>query len=62
MKDAFPQHGVENYFEMFNKFGQTGEPTFSRVKVSTEAIEIDTYTVRDSGDITLFDTFRVVKE
>jgi len=61
MEAALPQHGVKNYFELFNKFGQTGEPTFSRVKVSTEAIEIDTYTVNDSGKPTLFDTFRVVK-
>ena len=30
---AILQHGVENYFEMFNKFGQTGEPTFSRITV-----------------------------
>jgi hypothetical protein len=62
MEAALPQHGVKNYFELFNKFGQTGEPTFSSVKVSTDAIEIDTYTVDDSGKITLFDTFKVVKD
>jgi hypothetical protein len=61
MEAAFPQHGVENYFELFNKFGQTGEPTFSSVKVSTEAIEIATFTVNDDGDATLFDAFKVVK-
>jgi len=52
---------VKNYFELFNKFGQTGEPTFSRVKVSTESIEINTYTVDDGGKTVLFDTFKVVK-
>jgi hypothetical protein len=62
MEAAIAQHGVQNYFEMFNKFGQTGEPTFSRVKVQSGAIEIDTYTVSDSGDAVLFDTFRIIKK
>ena len=61
MEAARPEHGVENYFDLFNKFGQTGEPTFSRIKVATEAIEIDTYTVDDSGQTALFDSFSVVK-
>jgi len=61
MEIAIPQHGVQNYFEMFNKFGQTGEPTFSRVKISSSSIEIDTYTVNDSGDAVLFDTFTIIK-
>jgi len=62
MEAALPQHGVENFFDFFNKFGQTGEPTFSRVKVSTEAIEIATYTVDDEGGVSLFDSFKVVKK
>jgi 3',5'-cyclic AMP phosphodiesterase CpdA len=62
MEAAFPQHGVQNYFDFFNKFGQTGEPTFSRLKVSTEIIEITTYTVSESGDVAVFDTIRVVKK
>ena len=61
MEAAFPQHGVKDYFSLFNKFGQTGEPTFSRVKVSTDAIEISTYTVDDNGKTELFDAFRIVK-
>jgi len=61
MEDALPQHGVDKYFELFNKFGQTGTPTFSHVQVSTDVIEIDTYTVDDGGEIMLFDTIRVVK-
>ena len=61
MEAALPQHGVKNYFGLFNKFGQTGEPTFSRVKISTDTIEIDTYTVDDNGKTTLFDAFRIVK-
>ena len=52
---------VPNYFQMFNGFGQTGEPTFSHVTVSTASIKIATYTVSDSGVATLFDEFTVVK-
>jgi hypothetical protein len=62
MEAALPQHGVPSYFDLFNKFGQTGEPTFSRIKVSTETVEIATFTVSDSGDVAVFDTFKVVKE
>ena len=62
MEEAFPQHGVKDYFELFNKFGQTGEPTFSRVKVSTNAIEIDTYTVDNEGKTELFDSFQIIKQ
>jgi hypothetical protein len=62
MEAALPQHGVQDYFGLFNKFGQPGEPTFSRIKVSTQAIEIATYTLGDSGNVELFDTFRVVRD
>jgi hypothetical protein len=61
MENAFPQHGVPHYFEQFNKFGQTGKPTFSLVKVSTDNIQIDTYTVYDDGATEVFDSFRIVK-
>jgi hypothetical protein len=62
MEAAFPQHGVKDYFGFFNKFGQTGEPTFSRIKVATDAIDVATYTISDNGEIALFDAFRIVKE
>ena len=62
MEAIFPQHSVNDYFGLFNKFGQTGKPTFSCVKVSTDAIEIDTYTVDDNGETTLFDAFRIVRK
>lgn len=55
------KHGIENYFNMFGKFGQTGEPTFSRVSVSSDVISITTYTVDDEGKATEFDSFTVVK-
>lgn len=60
---ALPKHEVANYWGLFSgKFGQTGEPTFSRVDVSTGKITIETYTVDDLGQPTLFDSFSVVKD
>ncbi|MDR1761927.1 MAG: metallophosphoesterase [Bacteroidales bacterium] len=54
-------HAVPDYYQFFHRFGQTGEPTFSKVTVSTEAIRIATYTVNDEGAATEFDAFEVVK-
>ena len=59
---GFPQHGITDFFDMLNKFGQTGEPTFSKVSVTTNAIDVATYTVSDTGTATLFDEFRIVKK
>lgn len=63
MIDALNSHGVNNYWGLFSgKFGQTGEPTFSDVTVTTDTIFISTYTVGDSGNTSLFDSFKVIKE
>jgi len=62
MEAAYPQHGVKDYFSFFNKFGQTGEPTFSQIKVSAGAIDVATYTVDNDGKAERFDTFKIVKE
>jgi len=62
MEAAYPQHGVKDYFGFFNKFGQTGEPTFSRIRVSTESIDVNTYTVDNNGKAELFDAFKIVKK
>lgn len=63
MEASFAKHEVENYWGLFSgKFGQTGEPTYSRVDVTPEAFTISTYTVDDAGNPTLFDSFRVIKE
>ncbi|MDR0733350.1 MAG: fibronectin type III domain-containing protein [Dysgonamonadaceae bacterium] len=61
MEASLEKHGITNYFDMFNKFGQTGEPTFSNIRVSTEDIKIDTYTVNAEGEATLFDSIKVVR-
>lgn len=54
--------GLTGYFSYFTgRFGQTGEPTFSNISVSTDAIKVSTYSISDSGVATLFDTFDIVK-
>jgi len=54
--------GISNYFSMFTgRFGQTGEPTFSNVEVSSDTIIISTYTVNDQGTASLFDSFKIIK-
>jgi 3',5'-cyclic AMP phosphodiesterase CpdA len=62
MKAAEGTTRVADYYQFFHRFGQTGEPTFSNVSVSTNAIIISTYTVDDAGTATLFDSFEVIKE
>lgn len=54
--------GLTDYFSFFTgRFGQTGEPTFSNISVTSDSINIATYTVDDNGIPTLFDNFKVVK-
>lgn len=54
--------GLANYFGFFTgRFGQTGEPTFSKVDVSTDSLKIATYTVNDAGAASLFDAFKIVR-
>ena len=62
MDASIGMHNITNYFDMFGKFGQTGEPTFSQVCISTGAIVISTYTVDTNGNTTLFDTVRIVRD
>lgn len=60
---SLSKHEVENYWGLFSgKFGQTGEPTFSRVDVTPDSINVTTYTVDDRGNTTKFDSFKIVKE
>lgn len=63
MISSLGAHGVDNYWGLFSgKFGQTGEPTFSHVNLSSDKVEISTYTVDDLGVPTLFDSFTVIKD
>ena len=54
--------GVKNYFSLFSgRFGQTGRPTFSNIKVTRDTITISTYEVFDEGNASLFDRIKLVK-
>jgi 3',5'-cyclic AMP phosphodiesterase CpdA len=54
--------GLTNYFGMFTgRFGQTGNPTFSNITVSTDAIDVNTFEVNDSGVASPFDSFKIIK-
>lgn len=62
MTAAYSKHLVNNYWGLFSgKFGQTGDPTFSKVTVSTDGINIVTYTVDGNGNASKFDSFKVIK-
>ena len=54
--------GITNYQNLFTgRFGQPGNPTFSNMTVSTDAIVIYTYEVLSDDTISLFDEIKVVK-
>ncbi|MCL1974008.1 MAG: metallophosphoesterase family protein [Bacteroidetes bacterium] len=61
MEADFSKHGVNDYFGLFKKLEQTGEPTFSHITVSTSAIYVSTYAVSGTGETTLLDTFTIQK-
>ena len=53
---------IPDYPSLFTgRFGQTGNPTYSNVTVSTDAIIITTYEVLDNGTELVFDEIKVVK-
>ncbi len=55
--------GVTNYWNLFTgRFGQTGEPTFSNIRVATDTIFISTYAINTNGNTYLFDQIKVTKE
>ena len=54
--------GVKNYFGLFTgRFGQTGRPTFSNIKITRDTITISTFEVIDEGTASLFDKIKLVK-
>jgi acid phosphatase type 7 len=54
--------GVPNYWNLFTgRFGQTGEPTFSNVRVTADTIFISTYAINNSGNTYLFDKIKLTK-
>jgi len=62
MNAGILDHKVTDYFKLFSgRLGQTGEPTFSRVDVTSDKFTFTTYTVDEEGNPHLFDQFEVVK-
>jgi uncharacterized protein YjdB len=62
MKTAESTLNITDYFTFFTgRFGQTGEPTFSNITVSSDSINISTYTVNDAGEASIFDSYKIVK-
>ncbi|MDP4238780.1 MAG: fibronectin type III domain-containing protein [Bacteroidota bacterium] len=54
--------GMTNYFGMFTgRFGQTNNPSFSYITVSSDTISVKTYIVSDLNVASLYDNFKVVK-
>lgn len=63
MINWYDKHKIPNYFSLFSgRLGQTGEPTFSRVDVTSDKFTFTTYTVDDEGNAQLFDSIEVVKK
>ncbi len=61
MKAIEASLGLTNYFEMFTgRFGQTQNPSFSYITVSTDTINIKTFVV-SSSNTSLYDNIKVVK-
>lgn len=54
---------IPDYWSLFTgRYGQTGEPTFSDVKVTRDTIFISTYAINNAGDTYLFDEIKVTKQ
>jgi len=54
--------GMSNYFGLFSgRFGQTNNSSFSNITVSSDKIDINTYTVSDLNVAKLYDSFSVIK-
>ena len=62
LKDG-KHHNVKNYFDLFTgMFGQPGLPSFTKVTVKDDCIEINSYTADDDqGTVSLLNTMRVVR-
>lgn len=62
MEAGYSKHKVANYWDLFTgKYGQPGAPTYSKITVSTEAIQVDSYTANSSASATPFDSFKILK-
>lgn len=57
------RHNVKNYFDLFTgMFGQPEKPSFTKITVKEECIELNSYTADDDeGNVTLINTMKVVR-
>ena len=57
------KHDVPNYFDLFTgMFGQPEAPSFTKITVKDNCIEFNSYTADDDqGNVTLYNTMRVVR-
>ncbi|MGI6222948.1 MAG: fibronectin type III domain-containing protein [Prevotella sp.] len=63
MDEAASETQVNNYWGLFSgKFGQTGDPMFSDIKVTKDTIFVETYYVNAAGNQKLFDKFSIIKD
>lgn len=53
---------MENYFDLFTgKFGQPDAPSYTRINVANDALELKTYYVDGDGKSNEFNTIHVVR-
>ena len=56
------KHNVKNYFDLFTgMFGQPGAPSFTKVTVKSDCIELNSYMAGPEGSAILYNTMRVVR-
>ena len=60
---AAGKHNVENYFDLFTgMLGQPEKPSFTKITVKDDCIQIDSYTADDdNGSATLFNSMKVIR-
>lgn len=61
MEVGYPDHKVDHYYDLFTVLGQPGAPSYSRFTVHDNYLEINSYTANETGEATLFNTFKVVR-
>ncbi len=55
-------HGISDYWSLFSgRFGQDGNNSYSNIYVGQDTVNFITYTVPQSGEKSLFDSFKAVK-
>jgi hypothetical protein len=56
-------HNVKNYFDLFTgMFGQPEAPTFTKVTIKEDCIELNSYTADDDqGNVSLLNTMKIVR-